>query len=180
MLNDQAVSGGERLTTMVPCWDMAEEAEHARRDHESSESDELRAREPDRGALAAASLVHCKGIPERELTHSPFAHKKAIAEVIPHRREGELHGVRIVFRDVPGLTADWMRQAIECHRARHESLGRPAGYMPEDPALVDGAEVRVTQSGNVIQVFILTPEPVAGRLAFERANELLRPKAAVR
>lgn len=180
VLDDQPASGGERITTLVPCWDREEEAEHARH-HQAAPAPELaRARETHRGALAAASLIHCKGIPETELTHSPFAHEKSIAEVIPHRREGELAGVRIVFRDTPGLTADWMRQAIACHRARHEVLGRPASYLPEDPTLVEGAEVRVTQQGNNIQVFITTPTPGAGRIAYERASELVRPKAAIR
>ena len=39
---------------------------------------------------AAAQMIRteveqCKGISDAERTHSPFAHKKAIAEIVPHR-----------------------------------------------------------------------------------------------
>lgn len=179
VLNDQITTGNERLTTFIPCWDMEEEAEHARQNR-VPDPEIARARETHRGELAAAELVHCKGIPERELTHSPFSHRRSIAEVIPHRREGEIKGVRIQFRPVPGLTAAWMRKAIACHQARYASLGRPPGYLPEDPTLVEGAEVRVIEHAGAVQVFVTTPEATAGRIAFERANELLHPKAATR
>lgn len=179
VLNEQITTGSEPLTTFIPCWDMEEEAEHARQ-HRARESALVRARETHRGALAAAELVHCKGIPERELTHSPLSHRRAIAEVVPHRRGGKLEGVRILFRPVPGLTADWMRRAIACHQARHASLGRPDNYLPEDPTLVAGAEIRVLEHAGAVQVFVSTPDATAGRIAFERANELLHPKAATR
>lgn len=178
VLVDQVTSGGEELTTSVPCWDTDEETEHAAR--EAGDVELVRAQATYRGELAAAQLVHCKGIPERELTHSPLAHRKSIEEVIPHRSGPEVAGARIVFKPVPGLTASWMKKAIACHQARHAALGRPASYLPEDPTLVEGADVRVTQNGNRIEVLVTTPEPAQARVALERANGLLRPKTATR
>ncbi|HEU4734018.1 MAG TPA: hypothetical protein VFT22_39270, partial [Kofleriaceae bacterium] len=125
-------------------------------------------------------LAACRGLSPRELEHSPFAHRKEIAAVIPHRVTGTLRGVRVVWKPVPGLTAPWMRQAIACHRARFERLGEPTVYMPDDPTLVAHADVTVEQRGDHLEVLIETPDDTAGRVALERARDLVRPQTAVR
>jgi hypothetical protein len=169
-LNDQLTSGGERLTSWAPCWDTVEEAELVRSGRAIPRS----------AALAEAELVSCKGISERELAHSPFAHKQAIEAIIPHREAGQLRGVRVVFKAVPGLTADWMRRAIACQRARHEVLSTPS-YLLDDPTLVDGADIAVyRQPGGKIEVVVATQDSHAAQLALSRAQELLREQAALR
>ena len=80
-------------------------------------------------ALAAAEQTLLQGHPGTRAHASPFAHRKAIAQVIPHREGGVVRGVRVVFKPVAGLTVDCMEQAIACHQARFAALGKPATYM---------------------------------------------------
>lgn len=178
VLNEQITSGGEQLTAATPCWGAADEADLE--GEAPKPTGVARARETHRGELASAQLVSCRGISERELTHSPFAHRRSILEVVPHREGTEVHGVRVIFKQVPGLTAAWLEKAISCHQARHAALGHPAEHGTNDPSLVDGAEVRVTSHLGTIEVVITTEDPSAGKLAYERARELAAPRAARR
>jgi hypothetical protein len=180
VMSDQLTSGGARIVQAVPCWDASEElAEHRRFLAER----ELRIAHAERRAatdLVEAELAACRGLSPQELEHSPFAHRREIADVIPHRVTGTLRGVRIVWKPVLGLTADWMRRAIACHRARFERLGEPPVYFPEDPTLVAPSTVTVAQRGDHLEVLIETPDGTAGQLALERALDLVRPRTAVR
>ncbi|HEU0033425.1 MAG TPA: hypothetical protein VFQ53_22490 [Kofleriaceae bacterium] len=175
VLSDQSTSGGERLMTTVPCWDVEEEAAIT-----PTRRVTVRPASEARDALASAELVQCKGIPEQELTHSPLEHRRAIAEIVPHRRGGQVRGVRIVLRPVPGLTAPWMEQAIACHRARWEVLGKPADYMADDPTLVDDAEIRVTRNGDHVEVLVVSDDPAQAQLAMSRAQQLAAERTATR
>jgi hypothetical protein len=179
-LIDQATSGGERLMPTVPCWDVAQEnAEHQRY---LAAREERIARTERRAATAMVEteLAACRGLSTRELEHSPFAHKKEIAAVIPHRQSGALRGVRIVFKPVPGLTAAWMRQAIACHRARFERLGEPAGYLAEDPTLVAGSSTTVDEQSGHLEVLIETGDATSGRVALDRARDLIGQRTVAR
>jgi hypothetical protein len=179
-LMDQATSGGERLMPTVPCWDVAQEnAEHQRY---LAAREERIARTERRAATAMveAELAACRGLSARELEHSPFAHKKEIAAVIPHRQSGAIRGVRIVFKPVPGLTAAWMRQAIACHRARFERMGEPASYLAEDPTLVAGSTTTVDDQSGHIEVLISTGDATSARVALDRARDLVGPRTAGR
>jgi hypothetical protein len=179
-LTNELTSGGERLVQSVPCWDVAEEtAEHQRY---LALREERRARTERRiaASLVENELAACRGLSERELEHSPFAHRKEIAAVIAHRETGTLRGVRVVFKPVPGLTAAWMRQAIACHRARFERLGEPAGYLPDDPTLVAHATATVDDREGHLVVLIEADDSTAAQVAFDRAHDLLRPQTANR
>jgi len=179
VLNDQLTSGGEQLTSWMPCWDLAEESAIG---HRALARKERAAAKEDRemaASLARTERQYCRGIPDRELSHSPFAHQKAIAQIIPHRQSGEIHGVRIVFKPVPGLTAGYMTQAIACQRARYLVLGKPV-EQPEDPTLLDGAEVTVTTRDGHLEVLVWVESAVDGSIALARARELLQPRTAER
>lgn len=179
-LSDQATSGGERLVPTVPCWDIAEE--NAAHHRFLADREEQIARTERRAAtsMVETELAACRGLSDRELEHSPFAHRKEIEAVIPHRESGALRGVWIVFKPVPGLGAAWMRQAIACHRARFERLGEPATYLPEDPTLVAGATAIVDMRGGQVVVLIETADAASARVAIERARDLVRERTAVR
>ena len=179
-LQDQSTSGTERVSTWNPCWDLEEEIAVRERGVAAAERYGANLEHEQAAQLVQAELVHCKGIPEHELAHSPFAHRRAIREVIPHRSGGEIRGVRIVFEDIPGLTADYLRSAIACQRARYETLGRPPQYLPEDPTLFDGAEVTVSERQNGFEVLISADDPAVGRLALDRARSLVRERTATR
>ena len=186
VLADQVTSGGERLITMLPCWDRSEEAAaHERYEQDRKLSEAKReqlasGQEPPAVPGAGAALAACKRIPTRELEHSPFAHRKEIAQVIAHRDGGEIRGVRILFKQVPGLTADWMRDAIACHHARFTLLSNRAVDLSIDPTLVDGARVSVLEHGHQVEVLVVTDTAATGQLAYDRAQDILRGQTATR
>jgi hypothetical protein len=178
-LNDQLTSGTERITSWVPCWDQDDEIALTQRKNVMRIAEPAPEREQ-AVALARAELTSCRGIPKGELDHSPFAHRRAIAQVIPHRRGGQIHGARIVLKPVPGLTAEYMRRAIACHQARFAVLGKPASYLPDDPTLVEGAEVDVSELRGHLEVFVRSDSDVAGTVAYARAQDLVRTRTAGR
>jgi hypothetical protein len=179
-LSDQTTSGGERLVQAVPCWDTTEKSVAQYRWGAAHED-----RLADADRRAAASLLEaertaCRGLRERDLERSPFAHRREIADVVPHRRAGVLRGVRIVWKPVLGLTVGWMRQAIACHRARFERLGEPATYLPEDPTLVAHATTTVEQHGGHLEVLIETSDDISSHVMLGRARDLIGPRTATR
>jgi len=177
VLNDQITTGGQPVTSWMPCWDTDEEAAQA---HRSAAAHELKAAREERAqaaALARAELASCRGIPPRELTHTPLSHAKEIAEIIPHREGDEVRGVHVVFKRVPGLDAKWMERAIACHRARSAVLGHVASI---DPTLLPGTEVTVTQDGDHVQVYIRAADADTGALALARAQSLVASRTATR
>lgn len=180
VLADQATSGGERLTPVVPCWDAAEEVAEHERFLAAREQQRADAERRSAASLVENELAACRGIPARELEHSPFAHRKEIAAVSPVREANLLRGVRITWKPVPGLTATWLRQAIACHRARFERLGEPALYMPDDPTLVAHATVTVEPREGHLEVLIETTDDVSSQVALDRALALVRPRSAGR
>ena len=179
-MSDQLTSGGERLLPTVPCWDPVEE--NAERRRAAADREDRRAREERHAAtsLVEAELAACRGISPDEIEHSPFAHHKAIAEVIPHTSGGKMRGVRIVFRPVVGLTPAWMEKAIACHRARFARLGEPATDLADDPTLVPGATTTVATRAGHVEVLIETTNDAAGQVALGRAQDLLHPRTAGR
>ncbi len=177
VMSDQVTSGGERLVQSRPCWDPSEA--NADR-HEAVAEREQRLADQERRlatSMVQAELVACRGLSRRDLERSPFSHRRAISEVVPHRETGTLRGVRVIFKPVPGLTATWMRQAIACHRARFERLGEPAGYLPEDPSLVANATTTVDLRGNHIVVAIESSDDISATVALERAQDLVRTRS---
>lgn len=179
-MSDQLTSGGERMLPTVPCWDPVEE--NAERQRAAAAREERRAQDERRAAasLVEAEVAACRGISPDEVEHSPFAHRAAIAEVIPHTSGGKMRGVRIVFKPVVGLTAAWMDKAIACHRARFARLGEPATYLADDPTLVPGASTTVRMRGGHLEVLVETGNDVAAHVALERARDLMAPRTADR
>jgi len=179
-LSDQSTSGGVRLVQAVPCWNVDEEiAAHHRFE---ADREQVLADNERRAAtqMVVDEVAACQGLSARELEHSPFAHRREIDQVIPRREAGVLRGVRIVWKPVLGLSADWMRQAIACHRARFERLGEPATYMADDPTLVARATVTVEEHRGHIEVLVESSDDISSRVALERAHDLVHPRTASR
>lgn len=179
-MSDQLTSGGQRIMPMVPCWDPVEE--HAQRERAAARREDYIARKERRSAVALAEtkLDACRGISEGELGHSPFAHRRAIAAVIPHQVGGVVRGVRIVFKPVAGLTRSWLEQSIACHRAEFERLGEPATYLSDDPTLVRGAVATVASHRGHLEVLVETRDDVAASVALARARDLIGTRTAGR
>jgi hypothetical protein len=185
-LDETLTSGGKPLMRFgghsVPCWNPVEE--YAQRQRLAAERLHHRAQNERHAAarLVEAEREACRGISPAEIEHSPFAHRREIAEVIPHRERGKVRGVRIVFKPVVGLSPAWMEQAIACHRARFERLGEPPTYLADDPTLVSGAVTTVSLHRGHLEVLVETRDDVGAHVALGRAQDLVRPwtRTAVR
>lgn len=179
-LDEQVTSGGKPLIKLgarsVPCWNPVEE--RAQRQRLAAERLHRRAQAERHAAasLIEAEVEACHGISPEEVEHSPFAHRREIAEIIPHRERGQIRGVRIVFKPVIGLSPAWMEQAIACHRARFERLGEPPSYLADDPTLVAGAVTTVSLHRGHLEVLVETRDDVAAHVALGRAQDLVRPR----
>src|SRR6266545_1092843 len=93
---------------------------------------ELAAKHRAAGAtLTQAEAQACAGIAEEDRDISPFYHREDIASVKPLEKEVQIGkqinkkvtGAVVVFRAVPGLTAEWLQREVNCHIARAASLG---------------------------------------------------------
>ncbi len=161
---------GELVRLWVPCWDLGKAGERYR----------VRTDPATTARLAAIERTQCIGLSPRALERSPFAQDDAIAEVVPHRGGTTIRGVHVVFKPIPGLTQSWMRRAIACHQARWTTLGSPASYLAGDPTLVKGAEVRVSEVRDHLEVLISTDSPSGAQLALDRAQDLTSSRTASR
>ena len=170
VLQDQTTSGGERLAVWQPCWDVEPQtADHT----ELTAVAQPPAIDP---KLAEVQEVACANVGPKERARSPFSHRKQIMEVTPHRVGNRLAGVRVVFERVPGLTAEWMRKDIACHRAQWQAMGRYT-VASSDPTLIDGAQVSVFDRDGHVEVIVNTDTPEQAEIAIARAKGALVPLA---
>ena len=166
VLADQVTSGGQRVITWQPCFDAADESAIA----ETEERVEVEGVAP-RTALAQAALpAACDAVPLRERTHSPLAHKRAIDRIEPIYDEGQLAGVRVVFKRVRGLNAEWVRRGIACQRARWAVVANEPGFSPSDPTLVEGADANVIERDGRVEVIITAETPDRADIVLARAR----------
>lgn len=169
----QTTSGGERLTIWSPCWSQDREASASHRE----EAERLRAEAAQHRATARTLLdverTFCAGLPEDELTHTPFHHRDDIALAVAHRDGDRIIGAKITFKPVPGLTATWMRMAVRCHRARLAALGYPATYMSYDPTMLLHVEIEVDDRDGPVVVTVKADDELDGAVAWSRASALV-------
>ena len=192
VLNDQLTSGTERITVWSPCWDpdggdlavepqgIPDVAAEAASDLEAHAERDPRAERGSSWQRSGSVAAACKGLAQRDIERSPFSRRRAIIEIVPHREGTEIRGARIVFKAVPGLSADWMRRAIACHQAQYANFARVDPLLPGDPSLVTGTTVTVSQHDAVIEVLVAADSAHGGRVALARAQELAGPRTATR
>lgn len=172
VLADQATTGGERLGFAMPCWNTHAEASYEHRraaEHERSEAMRHRALARE---LEIAEREKCAGLPANELDHTPFWHRADVARVERIVEGGRLRGARVTFRPVAGLTVDWLRHALQCHRARAATLGWTSTYMGYDPSVLAAATTSVTANGKDIAVEIVSNDPDVAAVIAGRAEAL--------
>ncbi|MBK7078902.1 MAG: hypothetical protein IPH44_42220 [Myxococcales bacterium] len=175
-LSDQTTSGGERVTSWVPCWSVANDASAT---HEA-EAERLRTEAQQHRAIARNLLdverTFCAGLPADELTHSPLYHRHDIASVEAYREGGDLAGARVTFKAVPGLSPAYLSHALLCHRARMATLGYPTTYMAYDPAMLVHTHLAVDDQGGPIVVTIRADDDVTAAAVWSRAQALLNQR----
>jgi hypothetical protein len=107
-------------------------------------------------ALADAEARACAGLTEQDRDMSPFYHREDIASVSPLVEEtksgkGSVKkevGATIIFRAVPGLTAEWLQRVVDCHLARVAAVGHDMPEMSYCPLVPKGAKAKVVSAGN--------------------------------
>lgn len=177
VMNDQITTGGQRVMTWQPCFDIADEAAENHRGAAQQERQLARKDRATAARLVDTQRFACAGIPEREQGHSVFSHVRSIDRVEPVYNGDRLAGVRIEFKPVRGLTADWLRRDVECHRARWAALGKDPAWMPMDPTLVDSATIDVRDAGSTVIVVVTSPEREQAANALARARGQLAQTA---
>ena len=175
------------------CWSSVVNptAEHARAAQEHREIAAAHRRAS--SALAQAEASACVGLSDEDRDMSPFLHTEDIASVdrlIERERDqgpnlsksgiawvDRFRGARVVFRAVPGLTAEWLQRVVDCHLARNASLGHDVPSMPDCPLVPGGASARVVSTGNGFAVEIRSEDADVADEILARARRLIAAPA---
>lgn len=127
-------------------------------------------------ALRDAEARACAGVSELDRSISPFEHREEISRVdlvdtnVPERRT---RGVRVVFRAVPGLSAERMQRLVDCHTARNAALGHDMPDMPFCPLVLRGVEAQVVRAGSDLGVEVTSSDPSVVHEIIRRGLALL-------
>jgi hypothetical protein len=138
------------------CWTSvsnptAKHGEDATRHHELAQKHRAAS-----NALASAEASACAGMSDDDRDISPFYHREDIASVAPLTETvkagkgttGKEAGSTVVFRAVPGMTAEWLQRVVDCHLARAAAMGHQMPEMDYCPLELKGVKANVTSAGN--------------------------------
>jgi hypothetical protein len=130
-------------------------------------------------ALRNAEAQACAGISDDDRDMSPFNHREDITSVQPavvtkngKERGEQVVGAVVVFRAVPGLTAEWLQRIVECHIARNNALGNDMPEMPYCPLVPKGITAKVSSTGDGFAVTIESQDPNTAKEVLRRAQAL--------
>jgi hypothetical protein len=162
-----------------PCWTSVSNPtqghmDDARKHHKMAEDHRAAAQ-----ALRNAEGQACVGISDEDRDISPFYHRDDIASVAPAVRHvsgkqthEEVDGAVVVFRAVPGLTAEWLQRIVDCHIARNNALGNDVPEMPYCPLVPKGITAKVTSTGDGFAVTIESQDVSTAKEVLRRAQAL--------
>lgn len=119
--------------------------------------------------LEEAETTACQGLSKADQILSPFYRWSNITFVNPR-----LDGATIVFGEEPGLTREYMKRLVDCHRARDAALGYDVPEAAYSPLALKGIDSAVvTQLSQGIGVTITSSQhPVAVEIS-ARARHLI-------
>ena len=169
-----STTGNEPVSLQRPCWSvLAQNNERHRRvalrllaDAEEHRKDAAR--------LVDAETQACKGLGEHSVGASPFYYAQDILKVEELRESGTLHGARVLFRKVPGLSIGTMSKMIECHQARAAALGYASDFQAYDPLSLPAVATSVSQDDEGIWVRLRSDEHATALAILGRANDCSR------
>jgi hypothetical protein len=134
----------------------------------------------------AAALVRTRcAANAEEATLAPVLDGTAIESVEPlyssvvgakTGQVSELHGSSIKVRALPGVTAEWLTQALECHTARRALGSLPSTGGPNDPFWLPGqlVHIDVTSAHDGFRVDVHASGPAEGQQVLDRARAVAR------
>lgn len=136
-------------------------------------------------ALVDAEARACAGLDEDTRDESPFDHRADIASVDELTEEQHVGravmrrtaGATIVFRAVPGMTAEWLQRVVDCHIARNAALGHDVPEMPSCPLVPRAVEARVRSTGNGFAVDVRSDDTASADEVLRRARALVATAA---
>jgi hypothetical protein len=138
------------------CWTSvsnptAEHADDAKHHHELAQKHRAAS-----AALADAEKNACAGLSDDDRDMSPFNHREdiqSVSDYVEQVKSGKgsttkVVGSTVVFRAVPGLTAEWLQRVVDCHLARAAAVGHDMPEMPYCLLVPNGAKAKVVSAGN--------------------------------
>ncbi len=131
-------------------------------------------------ALKDAEARACSGISDQDRDMSPFYHREDIQSVSPFSetvKAGKSStqkevGVTVVFKAVPGMTAEWLQRVTDCHVARASALGHEMPEMSYCPLMLKGVKASVKSVGNGFAVNVSSDDPATVAEIKKRAKAL--------
>jgi hypothetical protein len=172
-LTEMATSGSERLRILPPCWSGEVGAIERDRTLAAHLRADARLHRAKARTLVTAKQQWCAGLPASELDHTPFDHREDIVAVRAELEGDRLRGARIRFAKVPGLTADWLRQALACHQAIAAATGYDPTQLASCPSVVAGATTTVLEHASGLEVIVRAADQAAALVIYGRAEALL-------
>jgi hypothetical protein len=162
------------------CWTSvsnptAQHADDAKRHRELAQKHRAAA-----AALVDAEARACSGLAEDDRDISPFYHRDDIVSVAPYSEtikagksttQKEV-GVTVVFRAVPGMTAEWLQRGVDCHLARAAAMGHQMPEMDYCPLMSKGAKAKVTSTGSGFAINVFAEDAAAVAEIKKRAAAL--------
>ncbi len=131
--------------------------------------------------LAQAEAKACVGIDDDDRDMSPFYHREDISSVTPlqtyaggtgKQRVVKANGATVVFRALPGLTAEWLQREVDCHIARASSMGHNMSEMSYCPLMLKGVTAKVSSTGSGFAVEVSSEDSTTAKEILRRAQAL--------
>jgi hypothetical protein len=137
-------------------------------------------------ALAQAEDQACVGISDDDRDISPFSHREDIRSVSPYEEQVKAGkatttkrvGATVVFRAVPGMTAEWLQLVVNCHLARAAAAGHQMPEMEFCPLELKDVTAKVSSAGDGFAVNIKSEDAATADLILKRAEALVPPPSA--
>jgi hypothetical protein len=82
-------------------------------------------------------------------------------------------GADIIFRAVPGMTAEWLQRIVDCHLARASAVGHDMPEMSYCPLVLKNVTAKVTSTGSGFAVAVTSEDPETVKEIIRRANALV-------
>ena len=125
-------------------------------------------------ALRDAESKACGGLADEDRDMSPFYHRQDIVrvDVLPAKAPGGRPDVGVVFRALPGMTAEGLQRLVDCHIARSAALGHQMPEMDYCPLVPKGVTAKVSSSDATLVVAIHADDPAAADEVARRAKAL--------
>jgi hypothetical protein len=188
---EQHDPGATKATEVCPskggCWTStsnptAQHGDDAKHHHELAAKHRAAA-----AALTDAEKGACGGISDDDRDISPFHHREDIQSVsvlteTVKTGKGSTKkevGATVVFRAVPGMSAEWLQRVVDCHLARASAAGHDMPEMSYCPLMPKGVKAKVTSAGNGFAVNVSADDAATVAEIKKRAQALASAGAPV-